>query len=357
ATLHEMQKEALREQEGQETTKAEHETTEREQLTQAQWLIAYGRQHGELWRTPEGEEYITVEVRGHREHLLIRGGRGSPTRSLRDWLTRAFMQEYGKPPGSQALHDAVNALGALAQYDGATYPVFTRVAEHAGAVYLDLCDEHWQAVEVTPEGWRVVADPPVRFRRARGMLPLPVPVAGGSVDELRDLVPAVDDDTWLLLVSWAVAALAPRGPYPVLILQGEQGAGKATVSCMLRGLVDPNTAPLRSVRREERDLLRGARNGWIIALDNLSGAPVWLSDGFCRLAPGGGWSTRELYTDTDEVLINVQRPVILNGIDDIATRDDLRDRAIILHLPPISDEQRRDADELWQEYERVRPQS
>src|SRR5690606_9151866 len=46
---------------------------------------------------------------------------------------------------------------------------------------------------------------------------------------------------------------------------------------------------------------------------------------------------------------------LLNGIDDIATRDDLRDRAIILHLPPISDEQRRDEDELWQEYERVRP--
>ena len=184
---------------------------------------------------------------------------------------------------------------------------------------------------------------------------MPVPVAGGSVDELRTLLPGLDDNGWVLLVSWAVAALAPRGPYPVLILQGEQGAGKSTVSRMLRGLVDPNTAPLRSVPREERDLLIAARNGWVIALDNLSGTPVWLSDGLCRLATGGGWSTRELYTDTDEVLIDAQRPVLLNGIDDIATRDDLRDRAIILHLPAISDDKRRDEDELWQEYERLRP--
>ena len=317
--------------------------------TQAQWLIAYGREHGELWRTPEGEAYMTYRVHEHREHAPIRSG------PVRDWLRLAYHREFGKPPGAQALQDALETLAAIARYDGPTYPVFVRVGHLDGTVYLDLCDDSWQAVEVTAGGWRVVADPPVRFRRARGMLPLPVPVAGGSVERLRSLLPAWEDDAWLLLVSWAVAALAPRGPYPVLILQGEQGSGKSTVSRMLRGLVDPNTAALRSVPREERDLLITARNGWVIALDNLSGAPVWLSDGLCRLATGGGWSTRELYTDTDEVLINVQRPVLLNGIDDIATRDDLRDRAIILHLPPISDEQRRDEDELWREYERVRP--
>src|SRR5690606_15657372 len=226
---------------------------------------------------------------------------------------------------------------------------------HNGAIYVDLCDDAWQAVEVTAGGWRVVANPPVRFCRTKGMLPLPVPVAGGSVDELRPLLPGLDDEGWILFVSYLVQALKPRGPYPVLVLQGEQGAGKSSATRMARGLVDPNTAPLRSVPREERDLLIAARNGWVIALDNLSGTPIWLSDALCRLATGGGWSTRELYTDADELLINVQRPTILNGIDDLLSRDDLRDRAIILHLPPISDEQRRDEDEIWQEYERVRP--
>src|SRR5690606_32570828 len=207
------------------------------------------------------------------------------------WLRREYYDAHGKPPGAQAIQDALATLDAIAHFEGPTYPVYVRVAEHNDAIYVDLCDDAWRAVEITADGWRVVANPPVRFYRTKGMLPLPVPVAGGSVDELRPLLPGLDDEGWILFVSYLVQALRPR---------------------------------------EERDLLIAARNGWVIALDNLSGTPVWLSDALCRLATGGGWSTRELYSDTDEVLINVQRPVILNGIDDLLSRDDLRDRAIIL---------------------------
>jgi len=317
--------------------------------SQAEWLIQHAQAVAELWKTPDGETFATVPIGDHREHWPLRGA------GVRRWLRREYYTVHGKPPGAQAIQDALATLDAIAHLEGPTYPVYVRVAEHNGAIYVDLCDDAWQAVEVTAGGWRVVANPPVRFCRTKGMLPLPVPVAGGSVDELRPLLPGLDDEGWILYVSYLVKSLRARGPYPVLVLQGEQGAGKSSTTRMARGLVDPNTAPLRAVPREERDLLIAARNGWIIALDNLSGTPIWLSDALCRLATGGGWSTRELYSDTDEVLINVQRPVILNGIDDLLSRDDLRDRAIILHLPPISDEQRRDEDELWREYERVRP--
>jgi hypothetical protein len=46
---------------------------------------------------------------------------------------------------------------------------------------------------------------------------------------------------------------------------------------------------------------------WLIAYDNLSSIPHWLSDPLCRLATGGGLSTRELYTD--EVIFDAMRPV------------------------------------------------
>src|SRR5215210_2595277 len=91
-------------------------------------------------------------------------------------------------------------------------------------------------------------------------------------------------------------------------------------------------------------------NGWIIALDNLSGLSPWLSDALCRIAIGGGLRTRELYSDTNEVLIDVQRPIILNGIDDIATRQDLIDRAIIINLEPIPDNKRKPETEFWREF-------
>jgi hypothetical protein len=90
--------------------------------------------------------------------------------------------------------------------------------------------------------------------------------------------------------------------------------------------------------RDERDLMIAAQNGWIIALDNLSGLSSWLPDALCRIATGGGFGTRELWTNTDEVLIDVQRPIVLNGIDDIATRQGLIDCAIIINLDPIPDD-------------------
>jgi hypothetical protein len=125
---------------------------------------------------------------------------------------------------------------------------------------------------------------------------------------------------------------------------------------VLRALVDPNTAALRTTPREERDLVIAAANGWLIALDNLSHLPDWLSDALCRLATGSGFATRELYTDADETIFAAQRPIVLNGIEEVATRGDLVDRAITLYLPTIPEDQRKDEKVFWEEFEQARPQ-
>ncbi len=145
----------------------------------------------------------------------------------------------------------------------------------------------------------------------------------------------------MLVVAWALACLRNRGPYPVIVLSGEQGSAKSTFSAILRALLDPNTAPLRALPREDRDLFIAASNGHVLAFDNVSGLPAWISDTLCRLATGGGFAVRQLYSDQDEVLFDAARPVILNGIEDIVTRPDLADRAVFLTLEPIPEERRR----------------
>ena len=157
------------------------------------------------------------------------------------------------------------------------------------------------------------------------------------------------------MIAWLLACLRNRGPYPVLVLSGEQGSAKSTFSAILRALVDPNTAPLRALPRDDRDLFISARNGHVLAFDNVSGLPVWTSDTLCRLATGGSFAVRQLYSDQDEVLFDAARPVILNGIEDIVTRPDLADRAIFLKLEPISDDHRRPEQELWAAFEAERP--
>jgi hypothetical protein len=124
---------------------------------------------------------------------------------------------------------------------------------------------------------------------------------------------------------------------------------------MLRALVDPSASPLRSDPRNAHDLMIGASNGWIVAYDNLSGLPVWLSDALCRLSTGGGFATRELYSDTEETILEAQRPVILTGIEELAIRGDLLDRAIVVSLPTIPEADRCSERELWARFERLRP--
>src|SRR5215470_4124102 len=224
-----------------------------------------------------------------------------------------------------------------------------------GALYLDLGDETWRAVEIDSIGWRVIDNPPVRFRRAAGMQPLPMPASGGSIETLRSFLNVRTGADFVLVVAWALAVLRNRGPYPVIVLSGEQGSAKSTFSAILRALLDPNTAPLRALPREDRDLFIAASNGHVLAFDNVSGLPGWISDTFCRLATGGGFAVRQLYTDQDEVLFDAARPVILNGIEDIVTRPDLADRAVFLTLQPIPEEDRRPEAELWAAFETERP--
>jgi hypothetical protein len=317
--------------------------------TQSASLVRYVEED-ELFHSPDGEAYATFTVEGHRETHAVR------SKGLRLWLQRRHYEEHGKPPGAQALQDALGVLEAKALFEGEEHPVHVRVAEHEGAIYIDLANEAWEVVKITPEGVEVICDPPVRFRRRKGMLALPHPVIGGNVEALRRFVNLKDAKDWLLLLAWLVQVFRPTSRYPILILQGEQGSAKTTLARMLKAIVDPSTTPVRSVPRGEHDLVIAANNSWVMALDNLSGLPHWLSDALCRLSTGGGFGTRTLYENDEETLFDATRPVILNGITDVATRADLLDRAIILVLPAIPEEERRPEAELWGEFEEALPE-
>jgi hypothetical protein len=230
-----------------------------------------------------------------------------------------------------------------------------RLAERDGDIYLDLANREWQAVKITATGWQVVSDSPVKFIRPRGMLPLPIPQHGGRLVELRDFVNVATEEDFLLLVACITAYLRPRGPYPLLAIYGEQGSAKSTATRVVRELIDPNVAPLRSEPKELRDVAISASNSWCIAFENLSSIPVWLSDCLCRLSTGGGFATRELFTDGEEKLFDAQRPVVINGIVEVVTRPDLADRAVAITLPSIPDEKRLPESEFWPRFYAARP--
>ena len=260
------------------------------------------------------------------------------------------------PPRSRA------ALEATARFEGGTPSIFVRVGHdgngngNGSACYLDLADPGGQAVKIGPDGWSVVDNPRVHFRRPEGHLPLPMPSRDGSIELLRPYVNLTDRDFRLLIV-WMAAALRPVGPYPILALYGQQGSAKSTLARVVRLLIDPQAAPLLAEPRNTRDLMVTAVNGWLLAYDNIGAIPRWLSDGLCLLATGGALAGHASFTNGERSVIHAQRPVILNGIEEFVERGDLSDRSVFLDLPPIAPSSRRREEEFWaafhQDYPRI----
>ena len=303
----------------------------------------------ELFHDPDQQGWASVRVSGHWENHPIR------SRNFQLFLLRTYYSVTGESPGGQAIRAAVELFEARALFDGAECPVHVRVAECGGKLYLDLCDRHWRAVEIDSQGWRVVDLPVAKFRRTRGSQPLPEPERGGSLEELRSFF-SVDHHGWTLIRAFLVAALRPGLPCPILVAKGEQGAGKSTGCRVISSLIDPRTAALRGVPREVRDLTAAARNSWLVCFDNLRRLPEELADAACRLATGGGFGGRELYSDHDEAIFDATRPLIFNAIPELGTaRPDFLDRALIVEFLGIKPEIRRYEAQFWGEFSERRP--
>lgn len=283
----------------------------------------------ELFCSTEGVEYATMDVDGHRETVPVR------SRRFKAWLTRAFREAKGKAPSSDALNTAQTEAEANALLSGVEHEVFTRLGHRDGRVYLDMCDPTWRAIEIDATGWRIVDEPPVKFHRPADALPLPEPVRGGSLEMLRPFINTPEDADWLMAAAWLVGAMAPDGPYPLLVLYGEQGSAKSSTSRRLRSVIDPARTETRETPKNTHDLAIAARGCWVLAYDNLSYLRGEMSDAMCRLATGGGFGTRRLYSDSEEMTFYAKRPLILNGIEEVATRGDLLSRSIVLQLPTL----------------------
>src|ERR1700758_5125315 len=104
---------------------------------------------GELFHTATGTAFADLLVDGHRETWPIRSKR------FRGRLRRRYYEATGSALGGHAISSELDLLEARAQFDAPQRAVHVRVAEHAGHIYLDLADEHWRAIEVGPDGWRV----------------------------------------------------------------------------------------------------------------------------------------------------------------------------------------------------------
>lgn len=292
-------------------------------------LVGMAQERYLLGVSDEGEPFGADRTRPHLVMLLRAGKAG-----LRADLAARYFAETGTVAGGQALTDATLILEGLA----ATRPperLNLRVAEHEGEVYIDTGRPDGAAIRISHGCWTLTDRAPVRFLRTKLTGAMPLPAEGGDVEKLWDFVNVDVEDRSVLLAVLVAALVQGDVPHPVLALFAEQGSAKSTTTRMLVDLIDPSPVPLRQAPRDPDSWVTAASGSWVVALDNLSAIPPWLSDSLCRAATGDGNVKRALYTDSDLAVIKFRRCVIVNGIDVGAVRPDLAERLATVDLRRI----------------------
>lgn len=301
-----------------------------------------------LFHDQHGDGFISFRnSQGRREVWPLR------SKAASEFIRWQFYQAEQKGLTGEALATARGTLAATARFAGPRHDLSVRVAHHEGACWYDLGD--WRAVRVTPAGWFVIEEPPILFRHYPHQLPQVEPKHWGSLKPSLRLVNVSGEATRLLVEVYLVAALLPGIPLPVLVVHGDQGSAKSFFFRLLRKLLDPSSLETLAPPDNLREFVQLAAHHRTVYLDNLTRLPDWLSDALCRLCTGDGFSKRELYSDDDDILYHIQGLGGVNGINLVATKPDLLDRALVLKLEPIPDNQRREEQALWADFDAMRP--
>lgn len=269
-------------------------------------------------------------------------------------LGRWYYEEYRKTVKRDHLAEACESLAGLAQFEGEVHQAYLRVAEVNDRLYIDLCNDNWQVVEITTEGWCVLDRSPVRFIRSNTMRPLPTPEAGGDINELWSFI-NVPEEERVLILAWLVESLRQKTQKPILELLGGHGTGKSHGTEILRSLVDPSTAPLRNFPKREEDLFITSQFNWVLTYENQSHLTDTQQDLLCQIATESAFTKRTAYSDADETVLKALRPQIINGITPMATRMDLIDRCVSVELEALSAKKRKAKSQLEKDYAAAYP--
>ena len=254
---------------------------------------------------------------------------------FRHWLVGECVR-LGQGSKKGRIDALVEMYAAIALYEGSEYQLHLRTAPALnGGVYIDLADRAGRAVHVNAEGWRIVPRAPVKFYRPSNMKALPRPLREeADASLLQYLLNLPQESEFRLLLTACSFALLPGKAYPIIVFEGQAGAAKTSAARIVRNTLDPSEVPVMGMPRGQ-DLVSCAKNNAVIVLDNLSVLPAAVQDDLCRLATGGGLGGRKLYTNDGDASFNASRPIIMTGINNLATRGDLADRALPFHLAEV----------------------
>jgi len=289
--------------------------------------------------------------KNERTFVRLNDEAGNPTcyplngQDFRNWL-QYHAYQHGDVLKAEDLSEIQSQLNAYARFEGEKMVVHLRAAQvDENTVELDCADDDNIRVRLAAGEVTILKfGSEVLFYQSPTQQPLTIPAAEGNWRALLPFLNMAEQEK-LLFIGWLTYILAhPRGKsvgYPVLVVKGEQGAGKSFLcKSIVRGLVDPNLSGIQLFPKDPKDLVISSQNAHVLIYDNLRKLTKEWSDVLCIAATQGTLSTRKLYTDSDENVMHLHAPVVLNGIHNFVEEPDLASRCLNIQLHPMDAERR-----------------
>ncbi|MGA9172167.1 MAG: hypothetical protein WBZ20_18670 [Nitrososphaeraceae archaeon] len=312
--------------------------------------------------------YAAIRVNEHVETMPIESKR------FEDWVGAAYYH-YQKAEGKDIVlsKEGIGKIQSILRFETNSNndegkenvkTLHLRVAAFIDSkeVYYDFGNPKWEIAKITPEDWEIIKqhERNIFFKRFAIMNAQVYPkrdYPADIFDQFMKLTNVYNDEDNKLLASVYLISLflLESLPKPMMLPHGTHGSAKSTFQEFIKLIVDPSAALTTAFPSDIKELVQALSHSYVTFFDNVSEIKEITSDQLCRVVTGSGFTKRGLYTDDEDIIYNMKRVVGYNGINVTATRADLLDRILTLHLKPIDKRNRRKLSALYKDFNNILP--
>lgn len=317
-------------------------------------LLALAIKHMEFFKDSNNNSYVLYKAHGTK---LIAN---TESEDIALYLRRLYYDTCQKTVGKDVLRQVADTLNMFGKTSNDVRNVHSRVAYENGALYYDLNNTAYDIIKIDSAGCELAdSRDRVYFMRDNNMKAQLSPDLSAKPSELLDYIQhhfrIKDAQEAVLFAVYLVSCFLEQISHPILIIHGEKGSAKSTTMRMIQQIVAPSVNELLSIPQRKDDLVVILSKNYYVAFDNLQILNQEKSDILCIASTGGTYVKRKLYTNGENVSLNLKSCVACNGINVVASQSDLLDRAILIELERIPEKERQTDNYIWNEFQKDLP--
>lgn len=309
----------------------------------------------EFYKDQSGKPYlIFYNATGYNLYYL------SSKNSALSFIRRKVFDVYNRAVKRADIQIAFDTVCANAEEITDTVPVATRICDVDSTIYYNLGNTKGEIVKISASKPSIVASKKVKKVFFKDLLSAKeqkrpeVNRKYGLLDFIKEFT-NVSEHQKILLAVYICSAFLPNIPHPIIIADGEKGAGKTTFVRLLNNLIYPSNNDVFVLPDRTENLITTLSNNYFVAFDNLGKLSSETLNIFCQVSTGGTLAKRQLFTDNSEISINIKRLLALNGIGLEISQSDVLDRSIILNLLRIDETQRKSEQDIFDAFNKKTP--